>query len=77
MQLETNDQSMSRTHVQIDVRRLKNGRMKAILSDVRDKIKIETLPTMLDDEPLFPEDAIVLASGDVVTMGHTKVKYVR
>lgn len=77
IQLETNDLTMSRTHAQIEVRRLKSGRVKAILSDVRDTEKVEAVPMMLDDETLFPEDAIVLANGDVITMGHTKIKYVR
>ena len=77
IQLETNDLTMSRTHAQIEVKRLKSGRVKAILSDVRDIGKMEAVPMMLDDETLFPEDAIVLANGDVITMGHTKIKYVR
>ena len=77
IQLPTDDLTMSRTHAQIDVRRLNSGRLKAILSDVRDAEKIEFIPITLEDEPLFPEDAIVLANGDVITLGHTKIKYKR
>lgn len=77
IQLPTDDQSMSRVHIQIQVTRLKSGRIKAVLSDLRDAEKIEQLPTLVDDVPLQPEDAIVLAHGDGITIGHTRIKYVK
>ena len=76
VQLLTDDLSMSRLHVQIQVTRLKSGRVKAVLSDLRDAAKIRQLPTRIDDEPLLPGDAFVLENGDAITMGHTEVKYV-
>lgn len=77
IQLPTDDHSMSRLHAQIQVTRLKNGRIKAVLSDIRDKEKMEQRPTLVDDEPLQPEDAIVLAHGDIITLGETPIKYMR
>ena len=75
LQIETDDRSMSRKHAQIRVVRLKSGRVKAILSDVRDAQKAELLPIIFDDAPLFPGDAVVLADGDDFTLGRTKLKY--
>lgn len=77
IQLPTDDRSMSRLHVQIQVTRLKSGRVKAVLTDLRDREKVRLLPTRVDDEPLQPEDAFVLAQGDTLTLGHTTLKYIR
>lgn len=77
IQLPTDDLSMSRQHVQIQVTRLKSGRIKAVISDLRDAEKIKALPTLVDDQPLLPEDAIVLTSGDSIVMGKTRIKYVK
>lgn len=76
IQLPTDDRSMSRQHAQIEVTRLKNGRVKAVLTDLREADKICQLPTRIDDEPLLPGDAFVLENGDAITMGQTEVKYV-
>lgn len=75
IQIETDDRAMSREHVQIRVVRLKSGRIKAILSDMRAIEKTEAQPVLIDDDPLCPDDAIVLANGDVITLGKTKLKY--
>ena len=77
IQLPTGDLSMSRLHVQIQVTRLKSGRIKAVLCDLRDAEKMQQCPTLIEDEPLQPEDAFVLAHGDVITLGATHIKYVR
>ena len=77
IQLPTEDLSMSRIHAQIQVTRLKNGRIKAVLSDLRNTEKMQQCPTLVDDEPLQPEDAFVLAHGDVITLGTTRIKYMR
>ena len=77
IQLPTDDMSMSRSHVRIMVHRLKSGRIKAVLSDMRDGKKMQTLPTYIDDEPLQPEDAYVLENGDTITLGKTKIRYVK
>ena len=75
IQLPTDDQSMSREHVRIVVHRLKSGRIKAVMSDMRGADKQQQLPTRIDDEPLLPEDAFVLSHGDVITLGKTIVRY--
>ena len=75
IQIETDDRSMSRMHAQIKVVRLKTGRIKAILSDLRDEKKMASFPLTIEDEPLFPGDAINLANGDIIKMGKTKLKY--
>jgi len=77
IQLPTSDMSMSRSHLRITVHRLKNGRIKAVLSDMRDAKKIQALPTYIDEEPLQPEDAYVLENGDRITLGKTKIRYVK
>ena len=77
IQLPTEDLSMSRIHAQIQVTRLKSGRIKAVLCDLRDAEKMQQCPTLIEDEPLQPEDAFVLAHGDVITLGATRIKYVR
>ena len=77
IQLVTNDMTMSRSHLSIKVHRLKNGRIKAVLSDARDAKKMQSLPTYIDDEPLQPEDAYVLENGDRITIGKTKIRYVK
>lgn len=76
LQLPVDDASMSRQHARIVVHRLKNGRVKAVLSDMREAVKSVRLPIRIDDEPLQPEDAFVLTHGDVVLLGATRVKYV-
>lgn len=75
VQLPSDDETMSRLHVQIQVTRLKSGRIKAVISDIRDAEKMQRVPTLVDDVPLHPEDAIVLAAGDIITIGKTRVKY--
>ena len=59
------------------VHRLKSRRVKAVVSDMRDADKMEKLPTRIDDEPLLPEDAFVVSHGDTITLGKTKIKYVK
>lgn len=77
VQLPTDDQTMSRLHIQIQVTRLKNGRIKPVISDLRDAEKIQFMPTLVDDVPLLPEDAMVLTNGDIITLGKTRIKYVK
>ena len=77
IQLPTSDMSMSRAHLRITVHRLKNGRIKVVLSDMRDAKKIQALPTYIDEEPLQPEDAYVLENGDRITLGKTRIRYVK
>lgn len=71
----TEDKSMSRLHCQIEAVRLKSGKVKAIISDVRSIGKIAKKPLRVEDEPLYPEDRIVLANGDFIQMGNQKIRY--
>lgn len=75
IQIDTDDRSMSRLHAQIKVVRLNTGRIKAILSDRRDEKKMASFPLTIEEEPLFPGDAVNLANGDIIQMGKTKLKY--
>ncbi len=77
IQLPTQDLSMSRLHAQIQVHRLKSGRVKAVLTDLRDEEKMQQRPTLIDDQALLPGDAYVLANGDTITIGQTRIKYMR
>lgn len=77
IQLPVDDQSVSREHLKIVVHRLKSGRVKAVVSDMRTSDKMKKKPTHIDDEPLMPEDAFVLSHGDTITLGNTKIKYVK
>lgn len=77
IQLSTDDQSVSREHLRIVVYRLKSGRMKVVASDMRGEDKQQQLPSRIDDEVLLPEDAVVLSNGDIITLGNTRVKYVK
>lgn len=76
VELPVDDATMSRQHLRIVVHRLKSGRVKAVLSDMREAEKTVRVPIRIDDEPLQPEDAFVLTHGDVILMGCTRVKYV-
>ncbi|MBQ8047087.1 MAG: FHA domain-containing protein [Prevotella sp.] len=77
LQIETDDRTMSRKHAEINVVRLKNGRVKAIIHDVRDEQKMTAKPLLVEDEPLLKPDKIVLTNGDLLTLGDTIVKYVQ
>lgn len=77
VQLETADKSMSREHAVIEVVRLKSGRVKAILSDLRQAEKAKQRPLMVEDVALTAGDRISLAHGDVITLGDTEVKYIQ
>ena len=68
---------MSREHAAIEVVRLKSGRVKAILSDLRQAEKAKLRPLMVEDVALTAGDRISLAHGDVITLGDTEVKYVQ
>lgn len=74
---DVDDKAMSRLHCQIEVVRLSSGKVKAIISDLRDEEKIKIKPTIVDDEPLCKMDCIVLDDGDYIKMGDTTIKYVQ
>ena len=71
----TDDKSMSRLHCQLEAVKLKNGRIKVIISDLRASEKIAQIPLCVEDEPLAKEDRIVLADGDYIQMGRQRIKF--
>ena len=73
--VETTDKSMSRQHCQIEVIRLKSGKVKPVISDLRGKDKMDKMPTMINGEPLKVCDRIVLDDGDKIQLGETVVKF--
>lgn len=74
--IPSGDKSMSRMHLEVDVVRLKTDRVKVLVRDIRDKAKIEKMPTKLSGSLLEAEDVLVLKHGDVLTLGNTQIKYV-
>lgn len=77
IQIDTDGRSMSREHAEIKVVRLKSGRVKALLRDIRPVDKMTKKPTMVEDEPLEDVDIITLSNGDMLLMGDTRLKYVQ
>ena len=75
--IETDDRSMSRLHVEIEVVRLKNGRMKALLRDIREPEKTAQKPTLVEGEALYPTDCICLTHGDIITISDTEFRFVQ
>lgn len=73
--IETSDKGMSRLHCQLDVIRLNNGKVKPVLSDLRDQEKIELKPIFINDEAMTSFDKIVLDDGDYIKLGNTVVRY--
>ena len=72
VQIDTDDRTMSRMHASIMVHTLGSGRLKAVLSYANDKADN---PIFLNQDRLAPEDQLVLEAGDVIMMGHTKLKF--
>ena len=75
--IDTSDKSMSRLHCQVEVIRLESGKVKPVLSDLREEDKVGKKPLMVNDEPLSIHDQIVLEDGDYVRMGDTVVRYMQ
>jgi len=73
--IETTDKAMSRLHCQVENIRLKSGKVKTVLSDLRTSEKIEQKPVMVNDEPLSAFDQIVLDDGDYIKLGDTVLRY--
>lgn len=73
--IETPDKAMSRLHCQVENIRIKSGKVKSVLSDLRESDKIGQKPIMVNDEPLSAFDQIVLDDGDYIKLGDTVVRY--
>ena len=76
IQIPVDDMSMSRIHAEIDIIKLPNGRIKAILRDLRSDEKIQQKPLLMGDCPLDAVDRVVICHGDVLLMGSTSLEYV-
>jgi hypothetical protein len=73
--IESADKSMSRLHCQIEVFKLEKGKVKPVLSDLREQDKIYKKPLKVNNEPLSFYDQIVLEDGDYLLMGDTVVRF--
>lgn len=70
VQIETFDRYMSRQHAKIVVTRLPDGKLKAVISNDRNKNM-----TTIDGDDILRNDAYVLQDGDHIVMGKTTVTY--
>ena len=68
VQIDTDDRYMSRQHVSITVTTLPDGSVKAVLSNYQNKNL-----TTIDGQEIETGDAIRLADGNSIKMGHTTV----
>ena len=70
VQIPTNDLYMSRQHCVINVTRMPNGSIKAVLSNYQNKNE-----TKINGHTITSGDEIVLQDGNTITMGNTTVTY--
>lgn len=70
IQLPVSDPYMSRQHIQVVITVLPNGKLKAVISNDRNKNI-----TSINGQELPHDEAIVLSSGDRIVMGKTTVVY--
>ena len=71
IQLATDDLSMSRQHIIINVTTMSDGTKKAVLSNYQNKNV-----TSIDGFQIDSGDAIRLADGNTITMGRTTVTFI-
>jgi len=69
IELMTDDRSVSRVHCLLEAVKLKTGRVKVVISDLRSADKIAQKPTLVYDEPLAQEDRLVMEDGDTIEIG--------
>ncbi|MBP5387582.1 MAG: hypothetical protein J6Y97_09405 [Prevotella sp.] len=75
IQIDTDDLTMSRLHAELNVVRLKSGRVKVVLGDLRQPEKAAQKPIVHEDISLDVEDRIDLCPGDIFILGNTRAKY--
>ena len=75
IELPTDDRSVSRVHCLLEVIKLKSGRVKVVVSDLRSADKIAQKPTLVYDEPLASEDRLVLEDGDTIEIGDQTLRF--
>lgn len=75
VEIDTDDRSVSRVHCLLEAIRLKSGRVKVVVSDLRTAEKIAQKPTLVYDEPLAAEDRLVLEDGDTIEIGDQTLRF--
>ena len=70
VQIDTADRYMSRQHIAIEVTKMPEGILKAVLSNYQNKNL-----TTIDGQPIETGDSIRLTDGNSITMGHTTVTF--
>ena len=70
VQIDSADRYMSRQHIAIDVTKLPDGTLKAVLCNYHNKNL-----TSVDGQPISGGDIIRLVDGNNITMGHTTVTF--
>ena len=70
VQIDTDDRYMSRQHASITITTLPDGTVKAVLSNYQNKNL-----TAVDGQEIETGDAIRLADGNSIKMGHTTVTF--
>lgn len=68
LELDEKYKFVSRSHFSIHLIRLKKGKTKYVISDLREKDKIDKVPTLVNDEKLDKVDKIVLSHGDTISI---------
>jgi DNA-directed RNA polymerase subunit RPC12/RpoP len=71
VQIPTDDRHMSREHAFVNMTRIANGSLKAIISCCKDRIT-----TIVGGQPLQVGDQVVLTNGVKVTLGNTILEYI-
>lgn len=71
----TDDMTMSREHCLLEAITTKNGRVKVVLSDLRDTEKMQARPTLLNDEPVLQGERLVLDNGDELVLGTQLLRF--
>lgn len=71
----TNDRSISRVHCLMDAIATKSGRVKVVLSDLRDAEKMQVRPMLLNDEPVLQGERLVLDNGDELVLGTQLLRF--
>lgn len=75
IEIPTDDRSVSRVHCMLEAVKLKSGRVKVVISDLRSLEKISQKPTLVYDEPLAQEDQLVLEDGDTIEIGGQVLRF--
>lgn len=75
IELPTDDRSVSRVHCLLEVIKLKSGRVKVVVSDLRSADKIAQKPTLVYDDLLASEDRLVLEDGDTIEIGDQTLRF--